>query len=249
MLCKRIICCLDLKNGNIVKGKRFLNLIKFKNPKKIALNYYKQGADEIVLLNINKQKINKFKKTVKKISEKIRIPITVGGNITTVKEAKILFNSGADRICLNSSLFKKNLVEKISDKFGSQSTIASIDVRKKKKADWIVYTNGGKCNTGINIIKWANICVLKGIGEILLTSIDMDGTNKGFDIKLLNYVNKNIDVPVIPSGGGGDYKSIFKLFNKTKINSVLLASSLHKNLINIKKLKTMLSKKFNIREK
>ncbi|AXN02487.1 Imidazole glycerol phosphate synthase cyclase subunit [Candidatus Vidania fulgoroideae] len=246
MLYKRIIPCLDIIGNNVVKGKKFKKIIKLGKVQKLAKKYYKDGADEIVVLNISKEKINNFSKVIKKISKEIKIPLTVGGNINSLKDAKIIFKSGADRISLNSSLFKKNLIEKISNRFGSQSTVASIDVKKIKKK-WFVYINGGKTKTNCEVLYWVKKCVKKGVGEILLTSINNDGINNGYDIKLIKYIDKNINVPVISSGGAGTIKNIFEVFKKTKINSVLLASILHKKKENIKNIKKKLSKNFLIR--
>ncbi|WDI79290.1 HisA/HisF-related TIM barrel protein [Candidatus Vidania fulgoroideae] len=246
MLYKRIIPCLDVIGNSVVKGKKFKKVIKLGKAKKLSKKYFKDGADEIVVLNISKEKINNFSKIIKKISKKIEIPLTVGGNINSFKDAKIIFNSGADRISLNSSLFKENLIEKISNRFGSQSTVASIDV-KKIKNKWFVYINGGKKKTKYEVLYWVKKCIERGVGELLLTSIDNDGINNGYDIKLIKYINKNIDIPVISSGGAGTVKNIFEVFKKTKVNSVLLASILHKNKENIANIKKKLSKKFLIR--
>ncbi|MGX7589179.1 imidazole glycerol phosphate synthase subunit HisF [Candidatus Vidania fulgoroideorum] len=246
MLYKRIIPCLDIIKNRVVKGKKFKKILFFGKAEELAYKYYKDGADEIAILNINKEKIKKFSKIVKKVSKRITIPLIVGGNINSLKDAKTMFNSGADKVSLNSSLFKKKLIEKISRRYGKQSTIASIDVKKKNKK-WFVYINGGRDNTGIEMLKWIKMCIKRGIGELLLTNIDCDGTNKGFNIKLMKYVNNNISVPVICSGGAGKIKNIYELFKKTNVNSVLLASVLHKNIDNIKNIKNKLSKKIYIR--
>lgn len=229
MLLKRIIPCLDLKNNLVVKGKNFLNLKSFGNPSKLAKKYYNQGADEIVLLNINRNNISNFSSIIKSVSKNVFIPITAGGNINSIEDASEIFNSGADRISLNSSLFNKNLLEQVSDKYGKQCVIASIDVKKDSK-NWYVYINGGSLKTNLDVLSWVKTCQNRGAGEILLTSIDRDGTNEGFDIDLIKYVSEYIDIPLISSGGGGgvDFvKNSFDVFSKTKSNSILLASFLH----------------------
>ncbi|MGX7589461.1 HisA/HisF-related TIM barrel protein [Candidatus Vidania fulgoroideorum] len=245
MISKRIIACLDVYKNNVVKGKKFLNINKIKNPISLSYKYYKENVDEIVFLNIKKEKILNVCKIIKKISKKVSIPISVGGNINNINDVKNLLNSGADKICLNSTLYYKNkIIKKIKLLYGTQIIVASIDVKKKKK-NWIVYVNGGKKNTNIKLMDWCNINIKNGIGEILITSIDKDGTNKGFDINLINHLK--INIPLIPSGGGGDLNTIIKLFKKTKTDSVLLASSLHYNKNKIKEIKKKIKKLYFIR--
>lgn len=237
---KRIIPCLDIKNGNVVKGKKFKNISILGNIFKLSEKYYNEGADEIILLNISKENINIFSKIVKKVSKKVFVPITVGGNIQKIEDVKKLFNCGADKICLNSTLYyNPNLVSEIKFLYGSQCIVASIDVKKNCKK-WKVYVNGGKTDTGFFLKKWIIKNEKKGIGEILLTSIDKDGKKKGYDYKLYKSITKITNIPVIASGGAGKAKDFIKLFKKTKINAALAASVFHKNKIIIKKLKKKL---------
>ncbi|MGX7589024.1 imidazole glycerol phosphate synthase subunit HisF [Candidatus Vidania fulgoroideorum] len=246
MLYKRIIPCLDIIGNYVVKGTKFKKIKKVGYAVDLAKLYCSQGADEIIVLNIDKGNINTFSKLISNISRNIDIPLTAGGNINCLSDAIKMFKSGADRISLNSSLFKKNLIRKISNKYGSQSTLASIDVKKEKKK-WLVFIKGGKINTNIEALFWIKKCIYQGVGEILLTSIDRDGLNKGYDIKLINYILNNINVPLICSGGSNGIKSIKDVLNKTNINSVLLASSLHSNYQNLSTIKKKLSKMYKIR--
>ncbi|MGX7582937.1 imidazole glycerol phosphate synthase subunit HisF [Candidatus Vidania fulgoroideorum] len=235
---KRLISCLDIKKKNVVKGIKFKKIKIVKKPWKLCKSYYKKGVDEIVLLNISKNNILYFSKIIKKTVKNIFIPICAGGNINSIEDVNLLFNSGADKVCLNTSLFKKKLIEEVSYNYGSQCLVASIDV-KKKKNKWYVYINGGKKNTNIESLFWVKKCIKRGVGEILLTNIDKDGGQKGFDIKLINYISSNINVPLISSGGGGsDFKNIIDVFYKTESNAILLASSLHSKKIDILNLKS-----------
>ncbi|MGX7576900.1 HisA/HisF-related TIM barrel protein [Candidatus Vidania fulgoroideorum] len=237
---KRIIACLDVFKDNVVKG------IKFKKIKIIGniykfINKYKT-ADEIVYLNINKEKIKNISFIIKNIF--CKIPLIIGGNIKNLKDVNILFKSGADKISLNSTLYyNPNLIKKICKIYGKQSIICSIDV-KKKNLDWFVYINGGKKNTKISILDWIKIH-LKYAGEFLITSINRDGTNKGYDICLINFLLKNFKINIIASGGGGGVNTIKKCLRYC--NAALLASILHKNKLTIFKIKKNLEKFFYIR--
>lgn len=245
MISKRIITCLDVYNNNVVKGKKFKKIKRISNSIEMAKKYSIEGADEIVFLNINKEKISKICKIIKKITKKISIPITVGGNIKNLKDIEKLLNSGADKISLNSTLYYNlNIVKKIKKKYGSQILVASIDVKKINK-NWIVYINGGKTKTKIKIKEWCEININNGIGELLVTSIDQDGTNIGYDLELYKKI-KYIKKPLIPSGGGGKIKTLLDIFKKD-INSILLASFLHYNKISIKKIKKEINKFYFVR--
>ncbi|MGX7576477.1 imidazole glycerol phosphate synthase subunit HisF [Candidatus Vidania fulgoroideorum] len=243
---KRIIACLDVKNNKVVKGRKFLIYKSYDNPLFLSEKYSYEGVDEIIYLNINKEKIVNICKNIKDISKKINIPLIVGGNIKNISEVNKLFNNGADRISLNSTLLNKNIVKKISKKYGAQSIVASVDVKKKKKK-WKVFINGGKDNTGIDVRDWCNFNEKKGIGEFLLTSIDRDGLKKGYDYKLLYYISKNVTIPLIPSGGGGNLKDFKKSICIKGINSLLIASVLHDNKYKIKEIKKNLSSEFFVR--
>ncbi|XAO72493.1 MAG: HisA/HisF-related TIM barrel protein [Candidatus Vidania fulgoroideorum] len=245
MIFKRIISCLDVSNNYVVKGRKFKNLYKCGSPLKLAIEYSK-NSDEIVYLNINKEKIYKIKEIIKKISKNINIPLIVGGNINTIKDVKLIFENGADKVAFNSTIYyNKKLIKKINKRYGSQAIIASIDV-KKINEKWIVYINGGKKNTKINIKDWIKIQNKNGIGEYLITNIDRDGTNKGYDKKLIKKIN--IDKSIIFSGGGGNINTIKDVFKKTKTNTILLASILHKKKTTIKKIKEKIKNNFFIRK-
>ncbi|MGX7577035.1 imidazole glycerol phosphate synthase subunit HisF [Candidatus Vidania fulgoroideorum] len=235
----RIIACLDIKDRSLVKGKNFISLENLGNPINVAKKYFYKKCDEIVILNVNKTCLGIFCKVLKKISRHVFIPITAGGNIKTIEDVDKILETGVDRISLNSSLFRKNLIEKINFNYGSQCIVASIDVKNNGKF-WEVFVNGGKTPTGVEVLNWGKKCLKRGVGEILLTSIDKDGTNLGFDIKLINYVSNNLSIPVIPSGGAGGIESLHELFHKTNVKSVLLASYLHKKQISIKNIRKSL---------
>ncbi|UOQ27884.1 Imidazole glycerol phosphate synthase cyclase subunit [Candidatus Vidania fulgoroideae] len=245
---KRIIPCLDIKGKNVVKGVKFNNIVSFGSAVEISENYFKKGADEIVILNIAKEKISCFFKTVKKISKKIFVPLTVGGNILDINDVKLLFNSGADKVCLNSTLYyNPSLIKEIKSIYGSQCIVASMDVKKKGR-EWFVYINGSRTNTGYNIFEWIKKNEKNGVGEILLTSIDKDGNKKGYDYNLYKKVSKITNLPIIASGGAGSVNDILKLFKKTKINSALAAGIFHRKDVSLKKAKKIISKYFRIRE-
>ncbi|MGX7589323.1 imidazole glycerol phosphate synthase subunit HisF [Candidatus Vidania fulgoroideorum] len=246
MIYKRIIACLDVKNNKVVKGTRFVKIKKFCSPLLLSKKYNKEKIDEIIFLNINKEKINKICFLIKKISKNISVPLTYGGNINNMNEVNDLFKSGADKLSFNSTLYyNKKIINKIKNRYGTQSIVASIDV-KKKKNKWIVYIDGGKKNTKIELLDWVKIQIENGIGELLVTSIDKDGTNSGYDIKMIKSLKK-INVPIIASGGGGLKDTIIDLFKNTLANSALLASVLHKGTIKVFEIKNNIKKFFFIR--
>ncbi|MGX7583090.1 imidazole glycerol phosphate synthase subunit HisF [Candidatus Vidania fulgoroideorum] len=243
---KRIIPCLDIYKNMVVKGKNFKNMKVIGNIIDLAKKYYKEGADEIVFLNIEKEKIKDFSKIIKKISKSIFVPMTVGGNIKNIDDVKKMFSSGADKICLNSTLYyNSNLVSEIKFLYGSQCIVASIDVKKKKK-NWIVYINGAKISIGYDIKNWIEIHEKNGVGELLVTSINRDGKKKGYDLKLYKEICKITNLPVIASGGARNVKSIKKVFEKTNVNAALAASIFHIKNVNIKDIKTKIITK-NVR--
>ncbi|MGX7577162.1 HisA/HisF-related TIM barrel protein [Candidatus Vidania fulgoroideorum] len=246
MIYKRLIACLDInKEGNLVKGKKFINLYNHGNPFFFAKKYYKDGIDEIIILNINKCKISVFAKLIKKISKKIFIPISVGGNIKNIRDIKYLFNNGADKIVLNSTLFYNlNILKYLNYFYGKQSVILSVDV-KFNKDNWYVYFNGGKTKSNFTLKKWITKLNKIGIGEILITSIDNDGLKNGYDLKILKYFKNNLNISVIISGGG-NLKTIILAFKKFNVSACLIASLLHENILNVIKIKNNI-KKFKLK--
>ncbi|MGX7582800.1 HisA/HisF-related TIM barrel protein [Candidatus Vidania fulgoroideorum] len=244
---KRLIACLDVIGNNVVKGKKFLIFKKFKNPLSLSKKYSYNFIDEIIYLNINKEKIINFCNKINNISKSINVPLVVGGNIKNFKDVKFLFNNGVDRISLNTTLFKNfKITKKISKHYGKQCIVASIDV-KKISNKWKVFINGGKTNTNINLEDWCKYNEKKGIGEFLITSIENDGMKKGYDLEMIKKISKITKVSIIPSGGGGSIKDFKKVLKIKGINSLLLASVLHTNKYSINYIKKKLCNFFFIR--
>ena len=205
MLTKRIIPCLDIKNGRTVKGINFVNLRDAGDPVELASQYAHQNADELVFLDISatEQKRKTLSKLVLKVAEAIDIPFTVGGGICSVQDVSILLKNGADKISINSAAVNRpNLINEVAIHFGSQCLVVAIDAKKTKKS-WDVFINGGRINTGLDVIQWAKKVESLGAGEILLTSMDRDGTKIGFDLDLTRNISDHVGIPVIASGGVG----------------------------------------------
>ncbi|MEX0724412.1 MAG: imidazole glycerol phosphate synthase subunit HisF [Gracilimonas sp.] len=239
MLTKRIIPCLDIKNGRTVKGVNFEGLRDAGDPVELAKHYSEEGADELVFLDITAtlEKRKTLVELVKKISTEINIPFTVGGGIKTVDEIEELLKSGADKVSLNSSIVKDpELINKASDTFGAQAIVAAVDA-KKKESSWNVYIKGGTEDTGLDALEWMKEVETRGAGEILLTSMDRDGTKSGFDIELLEKVNKLVRIPVIASGGAGSIQHCIDAVKLANVDAVLAASIFHFKEIEIKELK------------
>ena len=209
MFTKRIIPCLDVNNGRVVKGINFVNLRDAGDPVEIAAAYDKAGADEVVFLDITASSDNRntVVDMVRKVAENVFIPFTVGGGIRTVDDFKALLREGADKISINSSAINTpQLISDAADKFGSQCVVVAIDARKRTDGSgWNVYKNGGRIDTGLDAIEWAIKADKMGAGEILLTSMDCDGTKNGYDIELTRLISENVSVPVIASGGAGTF--------------------------------------------
>ena len=207
MFTKRIIPCLDVNNGRVVKGVNFVNLRDAGDPVEIAAAYDKAGADEVVFLDITASSDNRgtVVDMVRKVAEKVFIPFTVGGGIRTVDDFKELLREGADKISINSSAINTpELISNAADKFGSQCVVVAIDARRRSDGSgWNVYKNGGRVDTGLDAIEWAMKADKMGAGEILLTSMDCDGTKAGYDIELTKLIADNVSIPVIASGGAG----------------------------------------------
>ncbi len=250
MLNKRIIPCLDVKDGKVVKGINFVNLQDAGPAIELAAKYYNDGADELVFLDITatEEKRKTLIELVKLVAKEIRIPFTVGGGISTLADIESLLMAGADKISMNSSIVKKPmLINEAAKRFGSQAVVAAIDVKNisgKNK----VFIKGGKQETDWDAIEWCKKVVDLGAGEILLTSMDKDGTKSGYDLELLNDITNIVSVPVIASGGAGTMEHFFDAFNKTKVTACLAASLFHYNEIQIKELKHYLNNKgINVR--
>lgn len=239
MLTKRIIPCLDIKDGRTVKGVNFENIRDAGDPVELAVRYCKEGADELVFLDITAT--NDKRKTladlVKRIASKINIPFTVGGGISSVEDVSMLLNSGADKVSVNTSAFKyPQLIKELADQFGSQCVVLAIDT-KFENGDWFVYLNGGKVKTEKKALDWAKESVELGAGEILLTSMNNDGTKNGFANDITKLISENVNVPVIASGGAGTIEHFTDAFLKGKADAALAASVFHFSEINITNLK------------
>lgn len=239
MLTKRIIPCLDIKNGRTVKGVNFEGLRDAGDPIELAKRYAQEGADELVFLDITatKEKRKTLIELVRKISKVLDIPFTVGGGIKSVHEIEDLLHAGADKVSLNSAIVKNpELINQASDAFGSQCIVAAVDAKKTDK-QWSVFIKGGSQNTGLNALKWIQKIEQRGAGEILLTSMDRDGTKNGFDITLLKEVNSLVSIPVIASGGAGNIQHCIDAIKEGQANAVLAASIFHFEEVAISDLK------------
>lgn len=245
MLKKRIIPCLDIKDGRTVKGVNFIDIRDAGDPIALAKRYVKDGADELVFLDITAtiEKRKTLLKLVEKIAKEINIPFTVGGGISCIKDVHAMLNAGADKISINSSAVKNpNLITQIANEFGSQCIVVAIDTMIENDK-WTVFVNGGKIPTGIEVLKWVKQVEKLGAGEILLTSMNNDGTKSGFALDIYNKVCQTINIPVIASGGAGEKKHFEDLFKKTKVSAALAASIFHYKEITIPQLKNYLKTK------
>jgi len=245
MLSKRIIPCLDVSNGRVVKGTKFINLLDAGDPVELASYYDIQGADELVFLDITASSQNRdiILGVVAKTSEQVFIPFTVGGGINDISWIRKILKAGADKISINTSAVKNpQLIKIASDKFGSQCIVVAIDAKKVGKS-WEIYINGGRIPTGIDAITWAQKAEKLGAGEILLTSMDRDGTKSGYDINLTRKIADSVSIPVIASGGAGNLLHIYEGLTKGKADAALLASLLHYKELTVSQIKSYLSKK------
>ncbi len=244
MLAKRIIPCLDIKSGRTVKGVNFENIRDAGDPVELALYYSKQGADELVFLDITAtiEKRKTLAELVKKIAANINIPFTVGGGITLVENAFELLQNGADKISVNSAAFKDpDLINAMAEEFGSQCVVLAIDTKKEKDGKWYIYLNGGRLKTNILAYDWAKKAIDLGAGEILLTSMNNDGTKNGFAEDITALFSANLSVPVIASGGAGTMQHFADVFIKANADAALAASVFHFAEIKIPELKVFLS--------
>lgn len=250
MLTKRIIPCLDVTAGRVAKGVNFVSLTDVGDPVEIAKAYNEAGADELVFLDITAtvELRQTMIDVVERTAEQVFIPLTVGGGISSVSDMKELLQAGADKISLNSAAIKRpELIQEGAAKFGNQCIVVAIDA-KWNGTNWSVFTRGGRNDTGLDAIEWAKKAVQLGAGEILLTSMDGDGTKNGYDIPLTKAISEAVSVPVIASGGCGNAAHMVEVFEKTKATAALAASIFHYGELSIKNVKkTLLEKGVNIR--
>ena len=242
MLAKRIIPCLDVKDGRTVKGTNFVNLRDAGDAVELAKIYSEQGADELVFLDITatNEKRRTLSELVKKTAREINIPFTVGGGINSIEDIEVLLNSGADKISINTSAIKNpQILIDAAKNFGSQCVVLAIDA-KKIDGIWKIFLNGGRIETDLNAVEWAKKGVALGAGEILLTSMNADGTRNGFEIELTRLVAESVNVPVIASGGAGSMEHFTEIFETGKADAALAASIFHFREIEIPALKNYL---------
>lgn len=245
MFTKRIIPCLDVKDGRVVKGINFVDLRDAGDPVSVAAVYDKAGADELVFLDITASSDARDIKVnmVRKVAETVFIPFTVGGGIRTIEDFKMILREGADKVSVNSAaILNPELVSEAADKFGSQCVVVAIDAKRRTEGSgWSIYKNGGRVDMGIDAVEWAMKAERLGAGEILLTSMDCDGTKDGYDVELTRTISENVSIPVIASGGAGKKEHFLEALTEGKADAVLAASLFHFNELQIKDLKQYLS--------
>ncbi|MEI3525055.1 MAG: imidazole glycerol phosphate synthase subunit HisF [Eubacteriales bacterium] len=240
MFTKRIIPCLDVHAGRVVKGVNFVNLRDAGDPVEIAAAYDAAGADELVFLDItaSSDARNTVVDMVRRVAEKVFIPFTVGGGIRTVDDFRALLREGADKISVNSAaIMRPELISEAADKFGSQCVVVAIDAKRRPDGGWNIYKNGGRVDMGIDAVEWAMKADKLGAGEILLTSMDCDGTKNGYDLELTRTIAENVSIPVIASGGAGTKEHFYDALTEGKADAVLAASLFHYKELEISDLK------------
>lgn len=244
---KRIIPCLDVKNGRVVKGVNFINFTDAGDPAEVGVAYDKSGADELVFLDItaSSDARNTAVEMVRRVAERVFIPFTVGGGIRTVEDFKAILREGADKVSVNSAaIMNPNLISEAADKFGSQCVVVAIDAKRRADGDgFTIYKNGGRVDMGIDAVEWAVKAEKLGAGEILLTSMDGDGTKAGYDLELTRAVAENVSIPVIASGGAGTMEHFYEAFTEGKAEAALAASLFHFKELEIRDLKKYLRDK------
>lgn len=242
MLTKRIIPCLDVHNGRTVKGTNFENLRDAGDPVELAARYSNEGADELVFLDItaSHERRKTLVEFVERVAEAIQIPFTVGGGISTIEDIRRVLDAGADKVSLNTAIVQRpELLNEAAEHVGSQSIVAAIDV-KQANGGWTVWIRGGRENTGRDALEWAEEVVQRGAGELLMTSMDRDGTQEGYDVELLQRISKRVSVPVIASGGAGMLAHFKEALTTGRADAVLAASLFHFRQITIRELKEYL---------
>ena len=249
-LTKRIIPCLDVDNGRDVKGIKFVDIIDAGDPVEVAKRYNDQGADEITFLDITASSDNRktILNVVEKVASQVFIPLTVGGGIKSVEDIRSLLNSGADKITINTAaIHNPNLISEASNSVGSQCIVVAIDAKRKINNSgeqiWEIYTHGGRNATGINAVEWAKDMEIRGAGELLVTSMDKDGTKQGFDLELMQAINNKVNIPIIASGGVGTLEDMYDGIAKGCADAVLAASIFHFGTFTINEVKEYLIKK------
>ena len=240
MLSRRLIVCLDVEDGRVVKGVQFVSLKEMGDPAELAARYEAQGADEIVFLNIaaDSEDRTKMIDTVRRSADRLFIPLTVGGGIGSADDVGAMLRAGADKVSINSAaVLRPEVITAAAERFGVQCVVASIDARREENA-WRVYTSGGRKATGLDAIEWARECARRGAGEILLTSIDRDGTRLGYDIELTRAVGEAVPIPVIASGGGGESAHVVDVLKYGNADAALMAGALHDGSTTVSQIKT-----------
>lgn len=244
---KRIIPCLDVHNGRVVKGVNFVDLKDAGDPVEIAAAYDRAGADELVFLDITASSDARATVVdmVRQVAKTVFIPFTVGGGIRTIDDFKAILREGADKIAVNSAAIgNPNLISEAADKFGSQCVVVAIDAKRREdNSGWNIYKNGGRIDMGIDAVEWAMKADRLGAGEILLTSMDCDGTKEGYDIELTKVISENVSVPVIASGGAGNREHFYEVLKTGKADAALAASLFHFKELEIKEVKEYLREK------
>ncbi len=248
MLAKRIIPCLDVKDSRVVKGTHFVNLRDAGSPVEQAALYSQEGADELVFLDITAsiERRKSIIKVIEETAEKVFIPFTVGGGIRSIEDIRTLLRAGADKVSINTvAVENPDIIKESSEEFGCQCIVAAIDAKKIESAEdkWKVYIYGGRKPTGLDAVKWAKRTENLGAGEILLTSMDADGTKNGYDLELTKAVSESVNIPVIASGGVGSLEDFYKAFTEGKADAALAASVFHYNELTIKQVKGYLRNK------
>lgn len=243
---KRIIPCLDIDNGRVVKGTKFKNIRDAGDPVEVAKRYDLEGADEIAFLDITATHENRktIIDVVEKVADEVFIPLTVGGGVSSFSDVKNLLNAGADKVTINSAaVANPHIIDEISNKIGNQCVVAAIDAKKNNQGNgWTVYTHGGRRETNLDVYEWALEVQKRGVGEILLTSMDRDGTKEGFDIDLLKLISDAVTIPVIASGGAGTLEHLKKAVLDGHSDAILAASIFHFSVYSVKEVKEYLKK-------
>ncbi len=251
MLAKRIIPCLDVDKGRVVKGTNFVELIDAGDPIEQAKFYDREGADELIFLDITASSDNRSTMidVVRRTAEEVTIPFTIGGGIRTTEDMREMLRSGADKVSINTAAVKNpQLINDGAEKFGVQCIVVAIDAKKVWENRWKVFVHGGRTETELDVIEWAQECEQRGAGEIMLTSMDRDGTKDGYDIDLLKRVTDAVRIPVIASGGAGNLDHLYQAFAKADVDAVLAASIFHFRQFTIRQAKEYLrSKKILVR--
>lgn len=243
MHAKRIIPCLDIQDGRVVKGTNFVGLRDAGDPVEAAAEYDRQGADELVLLDINASADSRgiMTRVVEQVAERIFIPFTVGGGIRTVEDFTAILRAGADKVSVNSAALRRpELIREAAERFGSQCVVVAMDAKRRPGGGWTLYLNGGRIDTGKDVLEWAEEVQRLGAGEILLTSMDQDGVKTGYDLALTRAVSESVEIPVIASGGAGGLGHFYDAFTAGKADAVLAASLFHFGELSVPQVKAYL---------